>query len=55
MVYRTGLAYDEIMLEHYCEWDDDRIERPDRIKEPFERCKFYGLVDKCIEIKVFKF
>lgn len=50
--FRTGLTYDPIMLEHYCEWDPQFPENPDRILQPYERCKFYGLIDECFEIKV---
>ena len=40
------------MLEYHCEWDPIYPEKPDRILKPYERCKFYNLVDKCVEIKV---
>ncbi len=40
------------MLEYHCEWDPIYPEKPDRILKPYERCKFYNLVDKCVDIKV---
>lgn len=48
---KTGLTYDPIMLEYHCEWDPIYPEKPDRILKPYERCKFYNLVDKCVDIK----
>ncbi|CAF0704332.1 unnamed protein product [Brachionus calyciflorus] len=47
---RTGLIYDPLMLDFNCLWDPIYPEKPDRIKKPFERCQFYGLVDECINI-----
>ena len=49
---RTGLTYDSIMLNYKCMWDSLYPENPDRILKSYERCKFYNLIDKCIEIKV---
>ncbi len=40
------------MLEYHCTYDANYPEKPDRILKPYERCKFYNLVDKCVEIKV---
>ena len=40
------------MLEYFCEWDEKYPEYPERIRSPYERCKFYGLTEKCINIPV---
>ncbi len=40
------------MLDFYCIFDEGYPEKPDRIKVPYERCQFYGLTDKCINIPV---
>ncbi len=40
------------MLNYKCMWDSLYPENPNRILKSYERCKFYNLVDKCIEIKV---
>ena len=52
MLNRTGLVYDEVMLSFFCDWDLNYPEHPDRIRKPFERCEFYGLVEKCVRLKV---
>ena len=49
---RVGLVYDERMLAHKCEWDPEHPEKPDRLKACYERCKKYGLVDRCITVPV---
>ena len=49
---RTGLLYDPLMLDYHCIYDENYPEKPDRIKVPYERCQFYGLTDKCINIPV---
>ncbi len=40
------------MLDYHCIYDENYPEKPDRIKVPYERCQFYGLTDKCINIPV---
>lgn len=52
LYFRTGLIYDPLMLDFHCEWDDQYPEKPDRIKKPYERCQFYGLTEKCVNIPV---
>nr|QDF21421.1 histone deacetylase 6 [Brachionus koreanus] len=47
---RTGLIYDPLMLDYHCLWDPIYPENPDRIKKPYERCQFYGLVEQCVNI-----
>ncbi len=40
------------MLDYHCEWDPIYPEKPERIKKPYERCQFYGLTEKCVNIPV---
>lgn len=40
------------MSEYHCLWDDNNVDKPERVKIPFERCKIYGLTDKCTRIEV---
>ncbi|RNA32151.1 Histone deacetylase 6 [Brachionus plicatilis] len=49
-INRTGLIYDPLMLDYNCLWDPIYPEKPDRIKKPYERCQFYGLVEQCVNI-----
>lgn len=42
------------MAEYHCLWDDECVDKPDRVTEPFQRCEFYGLTDKCVRISVKK-
>ncbi|ESP03569.1 hypothetical protein LOTGIDRAFT_137337, partial [Lottia gigantea] len=46
----TGFLYDELMLQHQCEFDEKYPECPDRIRLPYERCKELGLIDRCVKI-----
>lgn len=47
---KTGLVYDERMLEHSCIWDLDYPECPERFSRSLQRCKDYGLVERCLKI-----
>jgi hypothetical protein len=40
------------MLEYHCGYDINYPEKPERISAPFERCKIYNIVEKCVDIKV---
>jgi histone deacetylase 6 len=51
ILLRTGITYDPLMLDYYCEWDPIYPEKPDRLLKPYERCQFYGLIDQCVDIK----
>ncbi|CAH2316984.1 histone deacetylase 6 isoform X1 [Pelobates cultripes] len=44
---RTGLVYDERMMEHYNMWDGHHPEAPQRISLIFQRHKEMGLVSRC--------
>ncbi|XP_069798807.1 histone deacetylase 6 [Dendropsophus ebraccatus] len=44
---RTGLVYDERMMEHYNMWDSGHPELPQRISRIYKRHKEMGLVDRC--------
>ncbi|XP_073496538.1 histone deacetylase 6 isoform X2 [Phyllobates terribilis] len=47
---RTGLVYDEQMMEHYNMWDSGHPELPQRIARIFKRHKEMGLVDRCTRL-----
>ncbi|XP_073397420.1 histone deacetylase 6 isoform X1 [Dendrobates tinctorius] len=49
-VSRTGLVYDEQMMEHYNMWDSGHPELPQRIARIFKRHKEMGLVDRCTRL-----
>lgn len=50
--HRTGFIYDELMTKHKCEWDENYQECPERLLQPFSRCKELGLVERCVKIPV---
>ena len=43
----TGLAWNDEMNLHACPFDDDYIEKPQRLTKIKERMQFYGLWDRC--------
>uniref|UniRef100_A0A8C5Q0G5 Protein deacetylase HDAC6 n=1 Tax=Leptobrachium leishanense TaxID=445787 RepID=A0A8C5Q0G5_9ANUR len=47
---RTGLVYDEQMMEHYNMWDSHHPECPQRISRIFQRHKELGLVTRCTRL-----
>ncbi|XP_073456135.1 histone deacetylase 6 isoform X1 [Aquarana catesbeiana] len=47
---RTGLVYDERMMEHYNMWDSGHPETPQRIARIYLRHKEMGLLDRCIRL-----
>ncbi|KAM4020629.1 protein deacetylase HDAC6 [Anomaloglossus baeobatrachus] len=47
---RTGLVYDERMMEHYNMWDSGHPELPQRIARIFQRHKEMGLLDRCTRL-----
>lgn len=47
---KTGLIYDDRMIEHSCLWDPGHIEKPERYIHALERCRNYNLIDKCLLI-----
>ncbi|KAM4696470.1 protein deacetylase HDAC6 [Rhinophrynus dorsalis] len=47
---RTGLVYDEQMMEHYNMWDSYHPEVPQRISQILKRHKEMGLLDRCQRI-----
>lgn len=49
---RTGLIYDERMLQHRNLWDPRYPENPERIRSPYKRCLDYGLVERCVRLEV---
>ncbi|XP_054723790.1 histone deacetylase 6-like [Uloborus diversus] len=44
---KTGLVYDDRMIEHSCLWDPAHIERPERYMLSLQRCKEYNLIENC--------
>ncbi|XP_043284790.1 histone deacetylase 6 isoform X2 [Venturia canescens] len=43
----TGLTYDRSMAEHYCLWDKNHPECPERFTRVLERCRELGLIERC--------
>ncbi|XP_038667389.1 polyamine deacetylase HDAC10 isoform X1 [Scyliorhinus canicula] len=52
MALRTGLVYDEQMMNYNLLWDYPvcSIEKPERLSAPYEKLKYYGLVERCIPL-----
>ncbi|KAM8934374.1 protein deacetylase HDAC6 [Pelodytes ibericus] len=48
--HRTGLVYDERMMEHYNLWDSGHPETPQRISQIFQRHKEGGLLSRCTRL-----
>uniref|UniRef100_A0A1B6DQI7 UBP-type domain-containing protein n=3 Tax=Clastoptera arizonana TaxID=38151 RepID=A0A1B6DQI7_9HEMI len=46
----TGIVYDELMIEHKCDWDTSHQERPERFTRILERCNELGLLTRCTKI-----
>ncbi|XP_035701530.1 histone deacetylase 6 isoform X3 [Folsomia candida] len=46
----TGVVYDMKMLEHYCIWDPQYPEKPERLSAVIDRCQQLGLIDRCTPI-----
>ncbi|XP_061696179.1 histone deacetylase 6 isoform X2 [Syngnathoides biaculeatus] len=49
-VTKTGLVYDERMMEHLNLWDRHHPEQPQRIFKIFSRHQQLGLVERCLRI-----
>ncbi|KAM5145734.1 protein deacetylase HDAC6 [Mantella aurantiaca] len=47
---RTGLVYDERMMEHFNMWDSGHPEVPQRIARIYLRHKEMGLLDRCVRL-----
>lgn len=47
---KTGLVYDEFMVQHENPWDHKHIECPRRLLRAKERCDELGLTEKCVMI-----
>ena len=48
----TGLIIDELMERHYNPWDENHIERPERLRYIRERFKELGLIEKCTKVRI---
>lgn len=46
----VGLLYDDQMLETHCIWVPTYPECPSRLKASVDRCRYYGLIERCIQI-----
>lgn len=46
----VGLLYDDQMLEPRCIWVPTYPECPSRLKASIDRCRYYNLVERCIQI-----
>ncbi|XP_062610586.1 histone deacetylase 6-like isoform X1 [Saccostrea cucullata] len=51
---RTGVVYDELMSSHYHMWNEAFTEKPERYTGIIERCKHYGLLDRCTRVQTRK-
>ncbi|XP_078409456.1 polyamine deacetylase HDAC10-like [Cetorhinus maximus] len=54
MALRTGLIYDEQMMNYNLLWDYPAcsVEKPERLSASYEKLKYYGLVERCIPLSV---
>ncbi|XP_056000033.1 histone deacetylase 6-like [Ostrea edulis] len=48
---RTGVVYDELMSSHFHMWNTAFTEKPERYTGIIDRCKHYGLLDRCNRIQ----
>ncbi|KAL7039894.1 hypothetical protein ACKWTF_000165 [Chironomus riparius] len=48
---RSGVIYDESMTQHFCLWDQNYPECPERFTSVINRCNELELFDRCIELK----
>lgn len=48
---RTGVVYDDLMASHFHMWNEDFTEKPERYTSIVERCRHYGLLDRCTKIQ----
>jgi len=53
--YRIGVVYDDRMLAHKCIWVGTYPEKPDRLRASVDRCKHYGLLERCVAVPVSSF
>ncbi|CAL1298744.1 unnamed protein product [Larinioides sclopetarius] len=44
---KTGLIYDDRMSLHYCLWESEMQERPERYLSPMKKIREYGLLERC--------
>ena len=49
---RTGFMYDERMLEYNSLHDPNYLDSPERISSIYAKCRLYGLVKRCLRLKV---
>jgi hypothetical protein len=48
----TGLITSELMERHYCPWDDNHIERPERLTYIRERFNQLDLIQRCKQVRI---
>lgn len=48
---RSGVIYDESMTQHFCLWDQNYPECPERFTSVINRCNELKLFDRCTELK----
>ncbi|KAL1123276.1 hypothetical protein AAG570_002362 [Ranatra chinensis] len=48
---KTGIIYDNKMLEHECLWDQNYPECPKRLSEVVNRCRELGLLERCTTLE----
>ncbi|CAG0908398.1 unnamed protein product, partial [Cyprideis torosa] len=49
---RTGIVYDEVFLQHQCEWFPQHDECPERLSKIIERCEELDLLSSCTRVPV---
>jgi histone deacetylase 6 len=48
---QTGIIYDDSMgVEHYCLWDQNYPESPERYSSVMNRCRELKLIERCLEL-----
>lgn len=48
---RSGVIYDESMTQHFCLWDKNYPECPERFTSVINRCRELRLFDRCDQLK----
>nr|XP_022296454.1 histone deacetylase 6-like isoform X1 [Crassostrea virginica]XP_022296456.1 histone deacetylase 6-like isoform X1 [Crassostrea virginica]XP_022296457.1 histone deacetylase 6-like isoform X1 [Crassostrea virginica] len=51
LLNRTGVVYNDLMASHFHMWNEEFTEKPERYTSIVERCKQYGLLDRCAKIQ----
>ena len=49
----TGIVFDDLMERHFCPWDENHVERPERLQCIRQRIDELGLTERCKKVRIF--